>query len=247
MCTVLTKSANRAVLTAIGPPKPCGADARPVDGRALGVILAVTLLAAALPVCVEWARPRTRHAVPACLAVARSRPWVAHVSVVRVTLADALAARAEQPIGARPLGAVRSFPAIRALAGAVDGRALRAVLAGAVLGTVGAELPSRAGLQAPVSPEAGRALTGAGDVVAGRSVEAVAPLAAVGPPHAGRAAVGTHRARPAGGAVAEAGGGAASPSVLAAALRLALLPVLALGAQVLAQGSSPARRTVAGA
>lgn len=121
MCTVLTKSANRAVLTAIGPPKPCGTDARPVDGRALGVILAVALLAAALPVCVERARPRARHAVPARLAVARSRPRVAHVSVVGVALANTLAARAEQPVGARPLGAVGALPAVRALAGAVDG------------------------------------------------------------------------------------------------------------------------------
>lgn len=84
---VLAEGVGRAELVAVLAAVAGGADAAAVDGRTLGVVLALAVALAILAISVDRTRARASLAGPAGLAGTLSAPWMAQLGVHALALA----------------------------------------------------------------------------------------------------------------------------------------------------------------
>lgn len=163
-----------ALLLAVQPAVAGRAQARPVDGRAVSVVLAAARVAAALAEGEQRAGALARLAAPPRLALAHARPRVAHGSSVGITLAIPFTSAAPLVFGARALLALVPLPAEFTRARTVAGRTFAAVFAFAIVLALDAVFSHRTEFHTLFSSKPSFALAMASDVVATSAIGTLA-------------------------------------------------------------------------
>lgn len=216
--------------------------ARAIHRWTLRAIFTIALQITILSIGQEWTWPITQYAAPASLAIAFTRPRMAHSRIFFRAFACFVARFAVNIVRTPSAGAIDTLPSLRTWTGSVRGITRSAILTTTSLCTIHAEQVAGTTIQTLVAHEAWRTFAFTRDMMTISAIEAFAWLLTIRSVHSLLALIGAHVSGPAGRTLTLSALRIAFTAILAFAFLLALTAVLAIGTRFIAQRASETGR-----